>query len=84
MKLNGLNELLAAVLELIIVLCVTVIAFEFGCAAAMAEQGYEAYGGEYLLLMIPAIYYPGKKTVQDWLANIRENRRNGNTVRKEE
>ena len=43
-----------------------------GKQAARIERGYEAIGGEYLLLLIPAIYYTGKRTILDWIAEIRE------------
>lgn len=81
MKLN--ERLIFAALELIIVLCMTGIAFELGCAVALAERGCKAYGGEYLLLTLPVIYYAGKRTVKDWLADLREVRRGGNPWRKE-
>lgn len=82
MKLN--ERLIFAVLELIIVLCVTGIIFELGCTVAMAERGYKACGGEYLLLTLPVLYYTGKRTVKDWLADLREVRRGGHPWRKED
>ena len=39
---------------------------------ARIERGYEAIGGEYLLLLLPAIYYTGKRTVLDWITDLRE------------
>ena len=58
--------------ELLAVLLVAVLAFAWGKQAARIERGYEAIGGEYLLLLIPAIYYTGKRTILDWIAEIRE------------
>jgi len=52
--------------ELLAVLLITGAAFMWGKETAMAERGYEAIGGEYLLLLIPAIYYIGKRTITDW------------------
>ena len=57
--------------ELLAVLLITGTAFMWGKGAALAERGYEAIGGEYLLLLIPAIYYTGKRTILDWIADIR-------------
>lgn len=39
---------------------------------ALAERGYNAIGGEYLLLLLPAMYYTGKRTILDWIADLRE------------
>lgn len=80
-----LDERLAfAALELIAVLCLTGMVFALGCAVALAERGYKACGGEYLLLMLPVLYYAGKRTVKDWLADFQEVRRGGNPWRKED
>ena len=65
------------VLELLAVLLVTVLAFAWGKQTAQAERGYTAIGGEYLLLLLPAMYYAGKRTILDWIADIRERRREG-------
>jgi len=59
-----------AVLELALVLLATVLVFQLGIAAAKAERGYDACGGEYLLLAIPALYYTGKHTLQGWIADL--------------
>lgn len=82
MKPSG--KQLSAALELAIVLLATALVFRMGVAAAKAERGYDAYGGEYLLLALPAIYYAGKQTLQDWLADLREIRRGGRPWRKED
>ena len=82
MKLN--ERLLSAVLELIVVLYLTAFIFALGCAVATAERGYKAYGGEYLILVLPALYYTGKRTVKDWLADLREIRRGNQPWEKEE
>lgn len=60
------------VLELTAVLLVTAIAFAWGKQTALAERGYNAIGGEYLLLLLPAMYYTGKQTILDWIADLRE------------
>ena len=65
------------VLELAAVLLVTTLAFAWGVQTAQAERGYIAIGGEYLFLLIPFMYYPGKRTVLDWIADLRELRREG-------
>ena len=74
----------SAVLELVIVLLATALVFRLGVATAKAERGYDAHGGEYLLLTLPALYYAGKQTLQDWLADLREIRRGGQPWRKED
>lgn len=60
------------VLELAAVLLMTALAFAWGKQTALAERGYNAIGGEYLLLLLPAMYYTGKRTILDWIADIRE------------
>lgn len=65
------------VLELLAVLLVTALAFSWGMRTAQAERGYTAIGGEYLFLLLPAIYYTGKRTILDWIADIREQWREG-------
>ncbi len=65
------------VLELAAVLLVTALAFAWGKQAAQAQRGYTAIGGEYLLLLIPFMYYPGKRTVLDWITDLRKLRREG-------
>lgn len=57
---KGKNRAAAAV-ELAAVLLATAAAFAWGQRAALIERGYTARGGEYLLLLIPAIYYIGKQ-----------------------
>lgn len=58
--------------ELLAVLLLTAAAFMWGKQTARIERGYEAIGGEYLLLLLPAIYYTGKQTILDWIADIKE------------
>ena len=71
------RSLASVVVELAAVLLVTVLAFAWGVQIAQAERGYTAIGGEYLFLLLPAIYYAGKRTILDWVADIREQRREG-------
>lgn len=66
------RSLASVALELAVVLLVTVLVFAWGKQTALAERGYTAIGGEYLLLLLPAIYYTGKRTILDWGAEIRE------------
>lgn len=82
--MNLKEDLVLAVLELIAVICVTFILFEYGCTVAMAERGYSACGGEYLLLAFPMLYYAGKRTIKDLFADLREVRRGGRPWRKED
>ena len=71
------RSLVSVACELLAVLLITGTAFMWGKGAALAARGYEAIGGEYLLLLLPAIYYTGKRTVLDWITEIREQRREG-------
>lgn len=82
MKLS--RKQVSAVLELVIVLLATALVFRLGVVTAKAERGYDAHGGEYLLLTLPVLYYAGKQTLQDWLADLREIRRGGRPWRKED
>ena len=75
--MNGKKERIAAAVELAVVLLTTVAAFAWGQRAALIERGYTARGGEYMLLLIPAIYYTGKRVLLDWIAELRDLWRNG-------
>ena len=59
------------VLELAAVLLVTVLTFVWGLRTAQSERGYTAIGGEYLLLILPTMYYTSKRTLLNWVADIR-------------
>ena len=65
------RSLASVVLELAAVLLVTALTFTWGVQTAQSERGYTAIGGEYLFLLIPFMYNPGKRTVLDWAAEIR-------------
>ena len=66
------RSLASVLLELAAVLLVTALAFAWGRQVAQTERGYTAIGGEDLLLLIPAMYYTGKRTILDWIADLRE------------
>ena len=68
---KGKNRIAAAV-ELTSSSSITAAAFAWGQRAALVERGYTAHGGEYMLLLIPAIYYTGKRVLLDWIAELRE------------
>ena len=59
-------------IELVAVLLITAVTFSWGRETARLERGDEAYGGEYLLLLIPVIYYTGRRIVLDWIAYLRK------------
>lgn len=46
-----------AAAELTAVILITAAVFVLGKRAAMMERGYSACGGEYLLILLPVIYY---------------------------
>lgn len=77
--MNGKRKWTSAAVELAVVILITVAAFVWGRRAALIERGYAAYGGEYMFLIIPAIYYAGKRTLLDWIAELRDFWRNGRT-----
>lgn len=66
------RSLASVLFELAAVLLMTALAFAWGKQTALAERGYNAIGGEYLLLLLPAMYYTGKWTILDWIADLRE------------
>ena len=71
------RSLASIIFEVAIVLLVTALTFAWGKQTALAERGYNAIGGEYLLLLLPAMYYTGKRTILDWVTEIRELWREG-------
>ena len=71
--MNRKKNWAAAAVELAAVLLAIAAAFAWGQRAALIERGYTARGGEYLLLLIPAIYYIGKRIAADWIAEFRDN-----------
>lgn len=60
-----------SLIEWSLVILVTLTAFRLGVIYAYLERGYQARGGEYLLLLIPPIYYAAKRTLLDWIADLR-------------
>lgn len=70
--MNRKREWGSAAVELAVVLMATVAVFTWGERAALIERGYTASGGEDILLLIPAIYYTGKRVLLDWIAELRE------------
>lgn len=71
------RSLASVIIEVAMVLLATALAFAWGKRTAMIERGYEAIGGEYLLLLLPAIYYTGKRTILDWVTEFQERRSEG-------
>ncbi len=61
---------IAAVAELVIVLLVSAALFAWAIRAALAGQGGGRCGGEYTLLLIPEIYYLGKRIVSDCVRDL--------------
>jgi len=49
-----------ALVELAAVFLITAAAFAWGKQLSLMERGYAAYGGEYLLLLLPILYYTAK------------------------
>lgn len=59
-----------AAAELLVVLIVTAVAFIKGGGYALAWRGYEAVGGEFMLLLLPIIYYEAKRIILDFAADF--------------
>lgn len=68
MRRKRKNRLAAA--ELLAVLIVTAVAFIKGRGYALAWRGYEAVGGEFMLLLLPIIYYEAKRIILDFAADF--------------
>ena len=53
------------IIKIAAVIVATWIMFRIGQALAFRERGYIAYGGEYLLLLLPLFWKIGKIAVND-------------------
>lgn len=53
----GMKNKLFLMTELAIVLLITGTAFTWAKNLALTERGYTAYGGEYMLFLLPILYY---------------------------
>lgn len=56
--------------EFLTVLIVTAVVFTKGLSAALAWRGYKAVGGEFMLLLLPIIYYEAKRIILDYVADF--------------
>ena len=61
-----------AAAELLAVLIVTAVVFIKSRGYALAWRGYEAVGGEFMLLLLPIIYYEAKRIILDYAADLAE------------
>lgn len=59
-----------AAAELLVVLIVTAVVFIKSRGYALAWRGYEAVGGELMLLLLPIIYYEAKRIILDYVADF--------------
>lgn len=59
-----------AAAELLAVLMVTAVVFVKSRGYALAWRGYEAVGGEFMLLLPPIIYYEAKRIILDYVADF--------------
>ena len=66
------KSLASVALELATVLLVTLLSFAWGTQVAQTERGYTAFGGEYVLLLFPALYYIVKQMIKDWVADVKK------------
>lgn len=56
--------------EFLAVLIVTAVVFTKGLSTALAWRGYKAVGGEFMLLLLPIIYYEAKRIILDYVADF--------------
>lgn len=68
MKHKKKSRLAAA--ELLAVLIVTAVVFIKSRGYTLAWRGYEAVGGEFMLLLLPIIYYEAKRIILDYVADF--------------
>ena len=68
MKRKKKSRLAAA--ELLAVLIVTAVVFIKSRGYALAWRSYEAVGGEFVLLLLPIIYYEAKRIILDYVADF--------------
>lgn len=54
-----------SILKYIIITFAGIVLYTWAAEYAYAERGYAAYGGEYLLLLLPAFWWICEKTVKD-------------------
>jgi hypothetical protein len=48
------------------------VVFTKGLSAALTWRGYKAVGGEFVLLLLPIIYYEAKRIILDFVADFVE------------
>ena len=61
-----------AAAEFLAVLIVTAVVFIKSMGYALAWRGYEAVGGEFMLLLLPIIYYEAKRIILVYVADFVE------------
>lgn len=59
-------------IKAIAIMALTAITYELTHHQAVAWRGYEAVGGELLIWVLPLALWAVRRTVADWVAEIRE------------
>ena len=59
-------------MKYIFLIAVAIALFYWGKGQAYKQRGYEAYGGEYLLLLLPLIWYAIETTVRDYIKEAKK------------
>lgn len=54
------------------IMALTAITYEIAHHQAVAWRGYDAVGGELLIWALPAAAWAVRRTVADWVAEIKE------------
>ena|GEM_PF-5684491 len=57
-------------LEFFVVMLISAVVFFVACAIGDLGRGYTARGGELLVILLPAIYYLGKRIIGDMLKDF--------------
>lgn len=77
-SIKRLKRFAVTALEFWIVLIATLALFRLGQVYALQERDYFAYGGEYMLLLLPLIYYTTKSTI---ITGNKKSRKTAGTVK---
>lgn len=77
---NIRNKMAAGAAKYLILTLTGIILFHMTAEAAYIERGYRAYGGEYLLLLLPLIWYAIETTVHDTIKEAKKPWRAGNKI----
>jgi len=61
------------IIKYLIICAVAALLFMAGQAAAFAERGYKAVGGECIVLLLPVLWFIVERNIKDTKAIIKQN-----------